>query len=359
MTVCITQETTRQILHETDNLGTVLALTGSSIDPVKDLQPHPELLGDSNGDSFWIAGNLVGSGKGGANDKRAFTVLFHLMLVNKPQRLALLAMSVVDAKEGKHYFIESLDTEYKRTFASSGCLNINMKNGKGQFLGYLSGDMDNLIVKGRGTFTESQVQFDIDLKMVARGPILYYLGMGIIPFPGGKNFEFALPTMDTSGTMSIGEVPYDICGMSWFDREWGDFSPAKWTWICIQPGNGIQIAIWDQQKYPDEEYPGLPKTFVSGHAFATVLNGNGDLHLVRATITEKVIGASGYPTMWTVTIGEKSGTFELEATPAGQAIKSDLVPRTEAKCTVRGVYAEQKVNENMFAFVEAGFIRLP
>jgi predicted secreted hydrolase len=209
--------------------------------------------------------------------------------------------------------------------------------------------MDMLKVEGHVSDDNGQPKLEIALTMHAFGPTFPYLASGVIPFPGGLNYEYAFPSMDTSGLLTVEGKSYNVKGESWFDREWGDVGPAKWTWITIRLNNGIRMAVWDQQKYDKAS-----NSHVGGQAFCTILDTNGNITSTTAIIEECSSWSSPdskqtYANSWKVTIPGKA-ELHVKTIKAGQEILS-IIPRIEAKSTAEGRYDDKDVTGDAFAEV--------
>ena len=219
-------------------------------------------------------------------------------------------------------------------------------------LGHLFGTMNNLTVLGSAG--DGHNELDIVLTLTAIGPTLPDLGGGVIPFPGGLNYEYAFPHMDASGTLKLNGETYSVTGSSWFDREWGRLGGLKWTWMGVALDNGVKISLWDQQ-----DFQPTPETYVGGRAFATILDDTGNLTLSTVVIKEGPLAPSTngqkYPKSWKVTIPGKC-ELTVETLKEGQDIVS-MIPRLEAKSHAKGTYDGKAVKGD--AFVEAGIIPPP
>jgi hypothetical protein len=347
---------TSDILRDDKSLSSILRI---GVDPAVDLDPHsPD--GPSDGDSYYIVSYLQ-------SNRRWFTVLFHLIVLNKPSPpgpFALLGLSVLDETASPPYFSKEVaDIGKIRTTVPRGPLDIRMVAEDRTTLGHLSGTMDELTVEGHATDTSGNSVLDVELNMTALGPTFNYLGSGVIPFPGGKDYEYAFPYMHTSGTLTVNGTQYAVTGRSWLDREWGHLGPAKWTWMTIQLDNGVQLGIWDEQPYDNSN------THVGGRAFATILDTHGSVTMTTLTIKEGSYWTSPtsnhtYANSWTVIIPAVSDDTALPAkavlnvrvTVDGQEINSNSpIPRLEAKCAVEGEYENTQVT-GVNAFVEVGNI---
>jgi hypothetical protein len=290
-----------------------------AVDPAKDLNPHRD--GSSDGDSFYIVSYLQGGGL-------KFTVLFHMMLLYRcpspPAPCALLALSVLDEKTGEYFSREMPASLPQRTDG----LDIDMPTG------HLSGTIDALTIEGRATDEFDKPRLDIKMTLKATGPTLPDLGAGVIPFADGQDYEYAFPRMAASGTLTVNGNLYNVSGTSWLDREWGKFGPSKWTWMSIEVDNGPLISIWDQQNDNVN-----PNSYVSGQAFATILNLDDSLSVTSAIIKELSSGTipntkRTYPNRWSVSIPGRA-ELTVRLLKDEQEINSNsAIPRIEGKCSV-------------------------
>ncbi|MEU1185376.1 lipocalin family protein [Streptomyces sp. NPDC005820] len=192
----------------------------------------------------------------------------------------------------------------------------------------------------------------IDVTLRPRGNALYNMGTGYFPMFGDArypNYEYALPTVDTSGTLTLGGRTQKVRGQSWLDRQWGPLpdiasGDAWWAWMSLSLSNGDRISVWNQKL--DRQ-----------NNFATVLKPDGTQTVTEATLTpdrstlwtSPTTGKS-YPTRWKVTIpGEHA---ELNVTV--HAKEQELVntgPRYEGSAAVTGAYDHRPVTGSTYVEV--------
>ncbi len=341
----INEKDTSAILSDTNTLSSILA---TEVNPVGDLPPHSP-AGPSDSDSFYVLSYLK-------SDDRKFTVLFHVIVLNRPSPpgpVSLVAISVLDETDQPpaYYFSKEVnDFGLGKTEISADALDIRLfGDDRTRPLGVLSGTLDELKVEGRVNDDNGQPKLEIELALHALGPTFPYLASGVIPFPGGLNYEYAFPRMVTSGKLIVQGELYQVTGTSWFDREWGHVGSAKWTWINIQLNNGIQLAVWDQQKYDKAS-----NRNVGGQAFATILDPQGSITATIVSIEEGSFWTSPdrkrtYANSWKVVVPGKA-ELKVETLMPGQEIVS-IIPRVEAKCTAQGSYDSKDVTGDAFAEV--------
>ncbi|WP_405815323.1 carotenoid 1,2-hydratase [Streptomyces sp. NBC_01390] len=101
----------------------------------------------------------------------------------------------------------------------------------------------------------------IDVTLRPRGSVLYNLGTGYFPMFGDakySNYEYALPTVDTSGTLTLNGRTEKVRGQSWLN---------------LTLSNGDKVSVWNQ-KYGDRK-----------NNFATIVQPDGTQTVTEATLT--------------------------------------------------------------------------
>jgi predicted secreted hydrolase len=62
----------------------------------------------------------------------------------------------------------------------------------------------------------------VDLKLNAKGPVLYDNATGLFPFLKGSSY-YSLPNLQTTRTLTMGSKTSKVTGQSWLDRQWGNW----------------------------------------------------------------------------------------------------------------------------------------
>ena len=81
----------------------------------------------------------------------------------------------------------------------------------------LSGPMNDMHL------TATLPQGHLDLRLNAKGPTNYMNGTGLIPFLKGSSYYYSLPDLQTSGTLTLNGKTSTVTGLSWLDRQWGNW----------------------------------------------------------------------------------------------------------------------------------------
>ena len=195
----------------------------------------------------------------------------------------------------------------------------------------------------------------IDVTLRPRGSTLYNMGTGYFPMFGDANYpnyEYALPTVDTVGTLTFNGRTEKAAGQSWVDRQWGplpDLSTgrASWSWMNLNLSNGDKISVWNQ-KYDQQAN------------FATILKPDGTQTLAEATLTPdkstlwtSPTTGNRYPTRWQVTIPGEHATLNVTVNAKNQEL---LVPGPgyEGSAAVTGTYDHRPVTGTTYIELTGG-----
>jgi predicted secreted hydrolase len=189
----------------------------------------------------------------------------------------------------------------------------------------------------------------LDVVLQARGPAFNYGGTGAFSLFGQTNYEFALPELRTTGTLTLDGRPRQLTGQSWLDRQWGptDGAPGNhWSWMNLNMPNGDAVAIWDAVRADGET-----------HTWATVLRKDGSYEVASVVPLADDAGeywtspATGqrYPTRWTVSIPALKTRLAVQITGnPGQEIVLGGNGRLEATAAFEGAYHGAKVTGKNF-----------
>lgn len=183
----------------------------------------------------------------------------------------------------------------------------------------------------------------LDLNLESTGPALNYAGTGEWEMFGSPQYEFALPSLRTTGTLTVQGKTSEVSGESWLDRQWGQLplSPSShWTWMNLSLSNGDKVALWDAVGDKTE------------NSWATVLHKDGSYQLVAVkpladgadeTWTSPTTGTT-YPTRWHIDIPSLKAhlTVRITGTDA-QELVFGKGGRIEATAAAAGTYEGKQV----------------
>jgi len=273
-----------------------VAASGSSKGAPLFVAADPDLVAKEGvaQDSWFVISHLT-------SGNSRLDLLVHYIRLTPPQGPLIQAMvSVLDPVSGKS-LSEEKDYKPSETTFSTASLNVQTPSGG------ISGDASSMHV------TAHFQRINVDLTLAHQGPLLANLGTGILPFYGDINYEYALPSMKTDGSVVIDGKRYQVDGVSWFDRQWGQMAPSfwahmQWTWMGISLDNGDRISLWDIIDGDRE------------HALATMLHPDGRHEVVdvepvaegATSIWTSAATGRRYPTHWVVSIPMLKARLRVE-----------------------------------------------
>lgn len=282
---------------------------------------------DTSGDSIYVT-NWV---KGGGHN---YGILVHV--VKLPGGSSQLFVSVSDEKTGWYKKYEA--TSDKLTWSS-----------------------EKLDIRAPGmTWTGDEQHMSINvttpwgavgLQLTNNGPALNYGSNGVIQLFGVTNYEYALPNLTATGTLTVDGKTTKTAGKAWLDRQWGpvSFTPtAHETWMNLNLSNGDKVAVWNDLNSTAE------------NSWATVQHPDGSYEVVEVTplagkasnFWTSTESGNTYPTRWVVDIPSSDARLVVKQTGAeNQEVTAKRANgRVEATGTVAGVYEGQKVTG--YTFIE-------
>jgi hypothetical protein len=299
-----------------------VAASGSSKGAPLFVAADPDLVAKEGvaQDSWFVISHLTS----GSN---RLDLLVHYIRLTPPQADPIIQamVSVLDSVSGRS-LSEEQDYKVSETTFSTTSLDVQTPSGG------LSGDASAMHVTGHFQ------QISVDLTLAHQGPLLANLGTGILPFYGEINYEYALPSMKTVGSVVVDGKRYQVDGVSWFDRQWGQMAPSfwahmKWSWMGISLDNGDRISLWDIIDGDKE------------HAFATLLHPDGRHEIVdveplaQGATSIWTSGATDhrYPTHWVVSIPTLKARLRVEPLVREQEFVSPIgVHKYEGASKVAG-----------------------
>jgi hypothetical protein len=284
-----------------------IAASGSSKGAPLVVAADPDLVAKEGvaQDSWFVVSHLMSG-----SDR--LDLLVHYIRLTPPTGPVIQAMvSVLDPVSGKS-IAEEKDYKASETTFSTASLDARTP------VGGLSGHASAMHVTGRFQ------RINVDLMLAQQGPLLANLGAGLLPFYGDINYEYAL-SMKTTGSVVVDGKPYQVAGVSWFDRQWGQMAPSfwahmQWSWMGISLDNGDRISLWDIIDGDKE------------HAFATLVHPDGRHEIVDVEPLAKdatsiwTSAATGhrYPTHWVVSIPTLKARLRVEPLVREQEVVSPI-----------------------------------
>ncbi len=192
-----------------------------------------------------------------------------------------------------------------------------------------------------GTLDEMKVQAQIkgariDVGLKAVGHPLYNRGTGRFDMLGMDVFQYSIPTLETSGRLTIDGRVFKASGLSWFDRQWQrqPLGPprGRWTWMGIHLSNGWRVSLWEARSPAGASDAWVTVVDERGrHAVAALAplgEGAGDYWLSPRS-------GARFPTRWRVEVGALGMLLDVVAQPREQEV-GGLHARYEGASAVSG-----------------------
>jgi predicted secreted hydrolase len=262
--------------------------------------------------------------------------LFHLMTLENmgPEPVIATIVSFTDETTGWYYGEDNIYPLSAVTVSESE-FNLEVPGG------FMRGNLEKMQIH----VTAPDVELSVELKPV--GYPIYNSGTGCFPLNGMTVYQYSIPTMETSGTLTIDGKTYNLSGPTWFDRQWemmpgNDEGNIKWSWMDLNLDNGDVISLWGAVNNGVET------------AWATIMHPDGTQTVTYVEPLSK--GESGYwlseksgqyyPTHWIVEIPEFDARLEVIPSPTHQEIVS-VVPQLhkyEGASAVTGIYRKEQVS---------------
>ncbi|BBC30935.1 hypothetical protein SGFS_022290 [Streptomyces graminofaciens] len=176
----------------------------------------------------------------------------------------------------------------------------------------------------------------LDVQLRAKGPALKVAGTGSFPLLGKTNYEYAFPSMQTTGTLNIQDKSYKVSGESWLDKQWGPVAfddSMRWTWMNFRLPGGDKMVVWDSANRTTE------------NAWATVLHPDGSYDVVAVEpvaegahrIWTSPTTGNAYPTRWSIDIPALKTHLNVRVTGTdAQEVTGDPGSRYEATAAYQG-----------------------
>lgn len=155
----------------------------------------------------------------------------------------------------------------------------------------------------------------LDLKLTAVKPPVPIGENGYIFMAANEiSAYYAQPRLFAEGTLQINGTSKPVCGISWVDRQWGNFNQRKiaWKWFSVQLENNTEIEI--MFAYDRATGAGL-------RSFANYIDASGRVQMIRhITVKDRgywvspVTGCK-YSSGWEINTDDIGGGITLTITP--------------------------------------------
>ena len=190
--------------------------------------------------------------------------------------------------------------------------------------------LDNWSVKETGTNTYQlqaiRGELAVDLTLTdTKGPILQgdrgYSQNG--PEPGQSSYYFSQTHLVSQGSVKVGNVTYQVSGLSWMDHEFSTSAFAKdqvgWDWFALQLSNGSELMVFQIRKADGSIDPFSSGTLIAADGSSRHLNRADFQIKVEATWKSPHTQAT-YPSRWQVNVPSANLSLQIEPYLADQEL---------------------------------------
>lgn len=164
----------------------------------------------------------------------------------------------------------------------------------------------------------NEVAVDLDLSSL-KSPVLQGEG-GYSPKggnPGNASYYYSLTRLETEGVITIGDVPYNVKGLTWMDHEFStsalDPGQIGWDWFGLQFDDGTELMLFQLRRSDGAPDPYSSGTIVDQNGYPTFLANDEFALIAQSSWTSPITGAE-YPSEWTIRIPKLE--LEILITPA-------------------------------------------
>lgn len=207
----------------------------------------------------------------------------------------------------------------------------------------------------------------IDLNCQTTLPVLKYLGEGYGDFLGAEQYGYSFAAMDAQGKIVMDNETYDVNGIAWYDRQWGDLpdyflnasmkgeaigsaenkiSAGRTTFYNPQLSNGVVMSL-------GEVYRDLENVYTYN---ATIMEPDGTIILPELTPPEcseywtSPKTGHRYPTKLKFTLAPVDCELTIEVPYKPQQIVSERggMTKYEGAAVVTGTYKGESITGNCY-----------
>ncbi|MCD8368178.1 MAG: hypothetical protein LUC48_09185 [Clostridiales bacterium] len=291
------------------------------------VQPNRDLLWkqEFNNNSWFVIGHFDVDG-------HKLNFLFHLLIMSVKRGMPVLnsVFSITDETTGWYYGDDQI-TPMSKVTVSKDTFSIQAPNGS------MSGDLNEINLSA--TMPDGKV----DVTLNPKAPVIYNGGTGYFPMVDMGVYQYSVPNVETTGSLTIEGKTYALQGISWFDRQWQHHHNrrglgGRWAWMDLNLDTGDKASLW----WVVDENAGAE------NSWATILNADGTQTVARtSSLKESAFdywrspkSKQNYPTRWIVNIPDLDARLEITMENREQEIvsKHPALHKYEAACSINGVY---------------------
>lgn len=157
------------------------------------------------------------------------------------------------------------------------------------------------------------------------------------PLPQHASYYVSQTRLKTRGTLQIGESPFVVNGLSWFDHEWSSEPLADdlvgWDWFSLQLADNTEIMIYLLRSQDGTVQPWSSGSYIDSAGTKTELR----LEDFQLEATAHHVSPSGrkYPSQWRLLLPKQGLDIKVTPTMLDQELNTRVV-YWEGAVTVSG-----------------------
>jgi predicted secreted hydrolase len=166
------------------------------------------------------------------------------------------------------------------------------------------------------------------------------------PEPGNASIYYSMTRLESQGTVTIGDQPYPVHGLSWLDREISTSILSEgqigWDWFALQFDNGGELMVYQIRRSDGSADPFSAGTYINPDG-ETISLKNDDFQIVPQGVWRSPHSGGEYPARWSIQIDPVALTIDVQPLLADQELNVSVV-YWEGAVRVEGTLGGQAIN---------------
>jgi predicted secreted hydrolase len=187
---------------------------------------------------------------------------------------------------------------------------------------------ESLMDTGRHSLSATDDDLAVQLSVSSEKPPIIHGTGGISrkgTTPGQASHYYSFTRLATTGTVTIGNEPFDVTGTSWMDHEFGSADLGEdlvgWDWFSVQFTDQTELMLYRLRRTDGSADPVSSGTFIDrdgrGHHLSI-----GDFTLEPTSFWTSRTSKGRYPQRWRLAIPSQQLSLELRPLMAEQELST-------------------------------------
>ena len=131
---------------------------------------------------------------------------------------------------------------------------------------------------------------------------------------GNASYYYSITRLQTDGTVQIGDVEFNVSGLSWLDREWGSSALSReqegWDWYALQLSDGSDLMFYDLRRNDGSQDVHSAGTLTLADGSAVHLSK--DDFIVEVLDTWQSPQGGRYPIAWQIAVPQYKLNLKID-----------------------------------------------